>query len=176
MSDKSSDRNENGVAPEVTPITEAPAANPLTEALAAAEKAKNEFLYLRAEFDNYKRNMIKERSDLVKYGSERLLNEVLNVVDNFDRALDTKVSADNYETYSKGVQMTAAELKSVLTRFGVSEISTVGAAFDPTVHEALGSEESTLPPGNVTKILRKGYKLHDRLIRPAHVIVAKAKN
>ncbi|MGE0631927.1 MAG: nucleotide exchange factor GrpE [Pseudobdellovibrionaceae bacterium] len=175
MSEKSSDNaNGNGATASTEPAT-ATGAKALEEALAQVEKYKNDFLYLRAEFDNYRKNVIKERSDLVKYGSEKVFHEILNVVDNFDRALEMKISPENCETYVKGVQMTSQELKSTLSRFGVSEVSAVGSPFDPAVHEALGSEESTATPGTVTKVLRKGYKLHDRLIRPAHVMVAKTK-
>jgi molecular chaperone GrpE len=140
------------------------------------EKAKSDYLYLRAEFETYKRNAIKERADISKYGSERLVNEVLSVVDNFDRALSTKLTADNLEVYAQGVQMTANELKSVLGRFGVSEVKCEGLPFDPMLHEALGAEESeTMAEGHILRVFRTAYKLHDRLIRPAQVIVAKAK-
>lgn len=140
------------------------------------DKWKNDYLYLRAEFETYKRNAIKERADLSKYGSERLVNEILSVVDNFDRALNIKASADNIDVYSQGVKMSAAELKTVLSRFGVSEVKCEGLPFDPSVHEALGAEESeTIAEGHIARVYRAAYKLHDRLIRPAQVIVAKAK-
>jgi molecular chaperone GrpE len=149
----------------------------LQEFQAQAEKFKNEYLYLRAEFDNYKKNAIKERSDLVKFGSERLIVEILGVIDNFERALETKVTSDNLETFVKGVQMTAAEMKALVIRFGVSEIPTQGQAFDPMIHEALGAEESdTVEPGFISKVFKKAYKMYDKVIRPAQVIVAKAKN
>jgi molecular chaperone GrpE len=77
-----------------------------------AEKYKNDFLYLRAEFENYKRNAIKERSDLLKYGGERFIRDLLEVVDNFERALQVTVGADSFTTYKQGVEMTAQELKS----------------------------------------------------------------
>lgn len=149
----------------------------LDEALALAEKNKNEFLYLRAEFDTHRRNAIKERSDLLKYGSERLINEVLSVIDNFDRAIETKVTSENYQSYAKGVEMTAAELKAALGRFGVNELPCVGVAFDPNRHEAVGSEDSPgTAEGHIVRVLRKPYLLHDRLLRPGQVIVSRGKN
>lgn len=149
----------------------------LDAALAEAEKHKNEYLYLRAEFDTYRRNVIKERADLMKYGSERLINEVLAVIDNFDRALETKVTSENFESFSKGVHLIASELKGTLTKFGVSEVPCQGAPFDPNQHEALGAEPTTaVPEGHIHRVLRKPYKLHDRLLRPGQVIVAKAPN
>lgn len=140
-----------------------------------AEKAKNDYLYLRAEFENYKKNAIRERSELSKYGSERVLNEVISVIDNFERALDLHVTPENLSTYVQGVKMTANELKSVVQKFGVVEIPALGLPFDPILHEALGTEEtSDVKEGYVLKVFKKAYKLHDRVIRPAQVIVAKA--
>ena len=140
---------------------------------AEVEKYKNDFLYLRAEFDTYRRNAIKERSDMAKYGAERLVNELLTVVDNFDRALETKPSPENIASYAKGVEMTSNELRSVLQKFGVTEVPSLGKPFDPAVHEALSAEASDAEPGSVVRVLRKPYRLHDRLVRPGQVIVAK---
>ncbi len=141
------------------------------------EKFKNDYLYLKAEFENYKRNAIKERADLIKYGSERLLVDLLGVLDNFERALSIEVTPENIETYRQGIEMTEKELKQVLSRFGVNEVTSEGLAFDPTAHEAISSEETDdHPPGHVSKVYRKAYKLHDRLLRPAHVVVAQKKS
>ncbi len=138
------------------------------------EKLKNEYLYLRADFDNYKKSVIKERSDIIKYGSERVFNELLEVLDNFERALQTQVNPENINTFKTGVELIAAEMKKMLQRFGVQEIECQGVAFDPSVHEALSSEETTeIQPGHVARVFRKAYKLHDRVIRPAQVVVAK---
>lgn len=138
------------------------------------EKYKNDYLYLRAEFENYKRNAIKERSEALKYGSERLVNDILGVADNFERALQTKVTPESLTTFVQGVEMTASELKSVLQRNGVTEMACEGAAFDPNFMEALSSEPTNdVPPGHVARIFKKAYKLHDKVIRPAQVVVAK---
>lgn len=142
--------------------------------LQEAEKFKNEYLYLRAEFDNYRKNAIKERSDLIKYGAERLIHELLDVVDTFDRALETPATPDNVESFRQGMELTATNLKGVLSRFGVKEENPVGQAFDPNRHEALSSEESSeIEPNHISKVFKKAYVLHDKLIRPAQVIVAK---
>jgi molecular chaperone GrpE len=138
------------------------------------EKFKNDYLYLRAEFDNYKRNAIKERSEALKFGAERLINEVLGVTDNFERALQAKVTPDNLSTYIQGVEMTASELKSVLQKNGVTELKVEGMPFDPNTMEALSSEPTTeVAPGHVFRVFKKAYKLHDKVIRPAQVVVAK---
>jgi len=139
-----------------------------------SEKYKNDYLYLRAEFENFKRNAIKERSEALKYGSERIVNDVLGVVDIFDRALQTKVSPETLANFVQGVEMTANELKAVLQRNGVTELDVEGTAFDPNFMEALSAEPTNdIPPGHVARVFKKAYKLHDKVIRPAQVVVAK---
>ena len=132
-----------------------------------AEKFKNEYLYLMAEFENYKKNVIKERSDMRKYGSERLIVEILNGLDLLDKALETKVSSENVDSFRKGI-------KSMLQKFGVEELPAKGAAFDPNMHEALSSEETRdVPAGHISQVYRKPYKLHERVVRPGQVVVAR---
>jgi molecular chaperone GrpE len=139
-----------------------------------AEKYKNDFLYLRAEFENYKRNAIKERSDLTKYGGERFIRDLLEVVDNFERATQTQVTAETLSTFKQGVEMTAQELRSLLTKYSVNEIPSQGAPFDPAVHEALGAEPSDqVAPGHILRVFKKPYKFHDKVLRPGQVVVAK---
>lgn len=139
-----------------------------------AEKFKNDYLYLRAEFDNYRKNAIKERSDLLKYGARNLSLDLLSVLDNFERAISVKVTPENLNTYVKGIEMTASELKNTLVKNGISEIPCEGLPFDPTQHEALSSEASdTVAPGNILRVFQKGYKLQDKIIRPAQVVVAR---
>jgi molecular chaperone GrpE len=152
----------------------------VAEAKSEADKMKNEYLYLRAEFENFKKNAVKERSDLRKYGNERLVVDLLNVLDIFETALSPANAATTPEAvanFRKGIEMTATELKSVLNRHGVTDVVSKGQAFDPTMHEALSSEEtSELAPGLITQVFKKPYKLHDRVIRPGQVVVAKAKS
>ena len=161
---------------------EAPAANAdatseLQEQLA---KAKNDYLYLMADFENYKKHMIKERSDYMKYGSERLIVELLDVLDNFNRALEMEVDAgqnESFDSFRKGIELTASEFRSTLKKFGVEELKCQGEPFDPTFHEALGSEETdAVKPGHIANVFKNAYKLHDRIVRPAQVIVAKEKS
>jgi molecular chaperone GrpE len=145
------------------------------EALKAqVEKYKNDYLYLRAEFENYKRNAIKERSDLIKYGNERMWSDLLGVLDNFDRALETTATPENLQTYVKGVEMTAQEFRQALQKNGINEVQSQGQPFDPNMHEALSSEETdSVKPGHISRVFKKAYKLHDRVIRPGQVVVAK---
>lgn len=137
-------------------------------------KMKNEYLYLRAEFDNYRKNAIKERSQLIKFGAEPLIRELLDVVDNFDRALEMDVNTSNVESFKQGMEMTASELKGLLQKFGVKEDDPTGQPFDPNMHEALSSEPTDkVESGHVFNVFKKAYQLHDKLIRPAQVTVAR---
>jgi molecular chaperone GrpE len=138
-----------------------------------AGKWKNDFLYLKAEFENYKRHAIKERSDLLKFGAERVSRDILEVVDNFERALQTKLTPETIPTYKVGIEMTAKELKEVLNKHGVTEIPSEGQAFNPAHHEAISSEPTkAVPAGHVARVFKKPYKLHDKIIRMGQVIVA----
>lgn len=139
------------------------------------EKAKNDFLYLRAEFDNYRKHAIKERSDLMRYAGERLLVDILSVLDNFDLALSSAITSSNVETFRKGIEMIHGELKSVVQKYGAEEIASEGKPFDPTMHEALSSEETDkYPAGTITRVFKRAYKFHDKILRPGQVIIAKA--
>lgn len=145
---------------------------PLQEELT---KAKNDYLYLLAEFDNYRKNAIKERSELIKYGSERFMRDFLAVFDNFERALETEVNEQNLDSFREGVRMIAGEIRNLLQRHGVEEVKAEGLPFDPAVHEALSSEpRADMPPGRVVTVFKKAYKIHDKLIRPAQVTVSTA--
>ena len=147
--------------------------NKIEELEKALEKAKSDHLYLLAEFDNYRKNAIKERSDLLKYGHERLARDLVSVLDNFERALALDVNAENFQQFVSGVKMTAQELTSLLQKSGVEEIPSQDQPFNPIHHEALSSEPTDrVPPGTVTQVFRKPYKIHDRVLRPGQVVVA----
>ncbi len=140
-------------------------------------KVRSEFLYLYAEFENYKKNAIKERSDIRKYGSERLVVDLLNVLDIFETALALDATPENMGAFRKGIEMTANELKTTLQRHGIEEIPALGTPFNPAHHEALSSEETAdLAPGHVARVFKKPYKMHERVVRPGQVVVAKGKS
>jgi len=150
-----------------------PAADSTEKLKADLEKAKNDYLYLMADFDNYRKNAVKERSELMKYGSERLIREFLGIFDNFERALDAELKDGNFNSFREGVNMIADEMKALLQKFGVEEVKAVGEPFDPSKHEALSSEpRDDMPAGHVARVFKKAYKMHDKLIRPAQVTVA----
>ena len=151
------------------------AKSPLELAQEESAKWKNEYLYLRAEFENHKKHAIKERSDLLKFGAERVARDILEVMDNFERALQTQVSAETLQTFKTGVEMTAKELKDALTKHGITEVPSEGQPFNPAHHEAISSEQtSQVPEGHVSRVFKKPYKLHDKIIRMGQVVVATA--
>ena len=169
----------NGTAPEEPgeemKTTEAPPqqneVDPSQEKVQALGK---DLLYLRAEFDNYRRQSIKERSDLLKYAGERLARDLLGVVDIFDSALDMEVNQENWEEFVKGMELTRAELINLLAKHGISE--DVSKEFDPRIHEALSSQATDdVPAGNIVQVLKKPYKFHDRVLRVGQVVVATAR-
>jgi len=153
--------------------TDVAAENPTAKLQADLDKAKSDYLYLLAEFDNYRKNSVRERSELTKFGSERFIREFLTIFDDFERALDADVQPENFASFRDGVKMIATELKGLLTRFSVEEIPAEGLPFDPLKHEALSSEPRTdMPAGSVARVFKKAYKMHDKIIRPAQVTVS----
>ena len=140
---------------------------------AKLEKAEKDFMYLRADFENFKKTSIKERSQLVKYGNERLLVDLLGVLDNFEHALNMELTADNVDSFRDGIELIKTELYNSLSKYGLVKVDSKGQAFDPNVHEALSSEPtSEVEPGHISQVFKDAYKLHDRIIRPAQVVVA----
>lgn len=139
------------------------------------ESLKKDYLYLRADFDNYKKSAIKERYDLMRYGSEPLIIQLLSLLDTFDQALSLEITPENIKGFQDGIKMIRTEFNNVLSRFGVVGIECAGLPFDPNLHEALGSEPTDkFPPGHICQVLKPAYKMHDRVIRPAQVVIAKA--
>ncbi|MDR1990536.1 MAG: nucleotide exchange factor GrpE [Acidobacteriaceae bacterium] len=126
-----------------------------------------------AEFDNYRKRVERERRARGDEAVERLMLDVLSIVDDFDRALAT--ADDGSDSYRKGIAMIHAKFNDTLRRHGVKPIDVVGVDFDPNLHQAVAHEESaTHREGQVISEMQKGYTMNDRLLRPAMVKVAKA--
>ncbi len=148
----------------------------LEEARKEAQEHYDKFLRLYAEFENYKKRVAREKADLVKYGNEELLRELLPVVDNLERALEHAKKKGDPEAIIEGVELVLNQFCQVLRRFGVEPIAAVGEQFDPERHEAVAEEATDeAAPGEVISEVQKGYMLNDRLLRPAKVVVAKEK-
>jgi len=170
--------------------TEMAADQPLTEEsiqelqaqAAKADEYRDQLLRTAADLDNYKKRAAREKQEAIKFANEALLGKLIPVLDNFDMALAAVSSAQggsdqaaNTDSLQQGVSMIQQQLRQVLADAGLEEINAAGQPFDPNYHEAVSQQESAdVPEGHVLQQLRKGFKLRDRLLRPATVIVAKA--
>jgi molecular chaperone GrpE len=140
------------------------------------EEAKERYLRLQAEFENFRRRTLKEKQESLRYGQQNLVKDLLSTVDNLERALGhVEQSADaDLQGILQGVELVQRELMAALAKHGVKVIDPTGEAFDPAYHEAMGQVPSTdLPPNSVVQVLQKGYLLQDRMLRPARVLVAR---
>lgn len=123
-----------------------------------------------ADFDNFRKRSERERQELKRYALLEPMRELLTVADNLDLALSAEGSADDLK---RGVEMIQRQMRELLRRFGVTEVAAVGQPFDPTLHEAVSREESAeVKAPTVVAELRRGYRMHDRLLRPSMVKVA----
>ena len=149
----------------------------LEQRLEEAERERDEYLNdlkrLVAEFDNYRKRAARDRGDLVARASERLVKELLPVLDDLERALEAAAEHEEAKL-EEGVRLVHRELVDALAHEGLVEIDADGS-FDPHVHEALLSQPSEAEEGSVIEVLQKGYRLGDRVLRPARVVVAAAR-
>lgn len=148
----------------------------LKNKLKQKEEEANEYLALaqrlKAEFENYRRRTEKEKADLIEYGKEKVIIEVLPVVDNFERALETQSSENT--SFKEGINLIYRQFKDVLEKIGVKEIEALGQIFDPYKHHAVMQEEIEGKKENeIIEVLQKGYMFNNKVIRPSMVKVAK---
>ena len=140
------------------------------EAAADDEALNTKYLRLMADFQNYKRRTEKEKGDIYAFANEKIVSELLNVIDNFERALDAGSDGDSFV---EGMNLIFKQLQGVLEKAGVVEIEALGKDFDPNFHHAVLTEDSTeYESGKVTAVLQKGYLLNNKVIRPTMVKVA----
>ena len=148
--------------------------DPLTEALKKAEHWKDIAARNQAELDNYRKRMARDKTDAIKFANSGLLCELLPVIDSFQMGLDAAKLEDSESIITKGMEMVQKQLEEFISTQGATEISAIGQPFDPNIHEAISQEaKDDIPEGNIITQIRKGYKLHDRLLRAANVIVSK---
>jgi molecular chaperone GrpE len=127
---------------------------------------------LMAEFQNFKRRAAKEKSDIHAFANERIVGDLLPVLDNFERALDTET--EDVEGYAKGMQLIFEQLRTALEKAGLKEIEALGQDFDPNVHNAVMTDNTDeYETDKISKVLQKGYKLNDKVVRPSMVAVNK---
>jgi molecular chaperone GrpE len=159
------DSSENEAAPQ-----ENQAADPLA---AKINEYREQMLRLRAEFDNTKKRLEKDKQDSIKFANEKLLIELLQAVDNFDRALLSLTDGHDPELVKKGLKIAQEELHKVLERYGVEPVKSLGEAFDPNLHEAVAVVPSAdAKEGTIMDEVQRGYRLNGRLIRPSRVRIA----
>ena len=138
---------------------------------AQVKEKEGKYLYLYADFENYKKRTVKERSDLIKFGWESVARDLLQTMDNLERAL-THTPAETDRNLVHGLNMVLEEFKSTLKRQGVLEIQSIHQNFDPHFHEAVGQEAHSAPAGTIIKEHLRGYTLHGRLLRASRVILS----
>jgi len=140
-------------------------------------QALEDKLYLQADFENFKKRASEERTNLIRYDGQRLLFSLADeVLDDLDRAMQTAEAEKSFDNLKKGLDMIQKKISKTLDHFGVKALDPTGEAFDPSYQEALSHVETDeFPEGYVAKTFKKAYKLHDKVIRPAQVIIAKKK-
>lgn len=142
------------------------------EEASAEEQESERYMRLMAEFQNFKRRAAKEKSDIHAFANERLIGDLLPVMDNFERALETET--EDIEGYAKGMQLIFEQMKTALEKAGLKEIEALGLDFDPNVHNAVMTDNTEeYENDKISKVLQKGYKLNDKVIRPSMVAVNK---
>lgn len=138
-----------------------------------ADDGNEKYVRLMAEFQNYKKRVAKEKNDIREYATEKLVMELLPVLDNFERALAASAE-DDPAGYAKGMELIFTQMVTELQKSGLTEVEAEGRDFDPTKHNAVMTEENEeLESGKVSKVLQKGYALNDKVIRPSMVAVTK---
>ncbi len=133
------------------------------------------FIRVTADFENYKKRVAREISDLRKFANENILKDMLSVVDNLERAIESGLKQDiEKQTLLEGVEITLKDLFRMFEKYGVKDFKSEGQPFDPVFHQAMMQEQTNDYPDNtVLNELQKGYTIHERLLRPAMVVVAR---
>ena len=169
------DQDGSTFAPEIPGEVSAEEWTELQAKAAKADENWDKYVRLLADFDNFKKRAARERSEAIKYANEALIEKLLPVVDNFEAALNaTNAPGANADSLKTGINMIYSQLKTFLSENGAEEIDAQGQEFDPNLHEAVSQQATTeVLEGHVLQQMRKGYKLRDRLLRPAMVVVAK---
>jgi len=141
------------------------------------EETKDRALRLQAEFENFRRRSLKERQDAHRFGHENLVKDLLSAVDNLERALahTEQNESGDLSSFLQGVELVYREILAAFGKHGVSVIEPAGEPFDPALHEAMMQVPTAeVAPNTVVDVYQKGYQLHDRMLRPARVTVARA--
>ena len=140
-----------------------------------AEDFKAKYLYLAAELENQRKRFDKERENIFKFSNEKILSDLIEVVDNLERTIAAieKSEDDKVKNIVKGVNMVKKQFLDTLGHHGLCPLESLGQEFDPSIHEAMAQEESDQESNKIINVFEQGYKLNGRLLRAAKVIVAK---
>ena len=146
----------------------------LTQLQGDLEKFRDLALRSQADFDNFRKRAAREKEDAIKYANTSFLDRLIPILDNFELGLNAARTGAGNSPILAGMDMVAKQLTDFLTASGVEPVDGEGQHFDPNLHEAVAQEESAVvPEGIIIRQLRRGYKLRDRLLRPATVVVSK---
>jgi molecular chaperone GrpE len=155
------------------PTDEASEGSELEELRKQVDENQQRYLRVQADFDNFRRRSRQEKEDFAKYASLKLIEQLLPVVDNFERALSSSKDTKDFEALVKGLDMTFRQLENLLVQEGLSPIEAVGQPFNPEYHQAIMQVESEEhEEGIVVEEIQKGYILKDKVVRPAMVKVS----
>jgi molecular chaperone GrpE len=174
--EKSDDSKENKDAKDASAETtvETPEVEPKKEEI----DFKAKYFYVAAEMDNYRKRMEREKENLLKYGNERVLSDLLDVVDNFERTIEMLKHDDDSKMKNvvTGLDMVKKQFIDALSKHGLTPVDSIGKEFNPNFHEAIAQEYAEgFKPNHIIKEFQKGYTLNGRLVRPAKVVVANDK-
>ncbi len=174
VSEKSEQGSEDGQAEDDAGEEEDDLAVALEEARTKVKENHENMLRIAAEFENYKKRILREQENLLKYAEENILKELLPSIDNLERAMSHEHNMDDVSVLMQGIEMTLKGLLSTLDKFGCKPIKSIGKPFDPNFHEAIAMESSSeIPEQSIINEFEKGYLYKDRLIRASKVIVSK---
>ena len=137
------------------------------------EELQDKFVRLMADFDNFRKRATKEKSDIIQFGNEGLLKDILPIIDNIERLLTYSYGESSWKNFQEGIELLLAEVNKTLANYGVEPIEALGNAFDPNLHQAMQrSETDEVEANTVVEVFQKGYLYRGRLLRPALVVVA----
>ncbi len=139
---------------------------------AALTEEKNRYLYLAAEFENFRKRNQSERVQLLRFGGENIARDMIQTLDNLERAAEHR-NPESFKSLLEGIDLVLKQFQTALGNHGVRPVDSIGKLFDPHLHEAMGQEISKEPEGTIIKEHAKGYLFHDRLLRPARVVLSR---
>jgi molecular chaperone GrpE len=173
MNDQHTQSDKDTPAATAEPAPDATEEGAFTQLQSDLERFRDLALRSQADFDNYRKRSAREKEDAVKYANSSLLERLIPIIDNFELGLAAASSAEKSPVVA-GMSMVGKQLNDFLAEFGVTPIDATGQTFDPNLHEAIAQEhDPRIPEGKVIRQVRRGFKLKDRLLRPANVIVSK---